>query len=184
MPFCQGKSESAIKSQGGATITTYVFVNNSDRDSSLLGKEDAVRLGIVTVNLAGSATELDQEGWGVDQRVNRLKMLTLQDLQLETSVKQNDDTKLFGRVGKYKGPAVKIQLKEGVQPVIQPPRRIPLHYVEPLNDHLKELLEEDVIEGPLLEEEEDTWISNLVITDKKWDAKSKQPGERVHIRAN
>ena len=56
--------------------------------------------------------------------------------------------------------------------------------MEPLNDHLKELLEEDVIEGPLLEEEEDTWISNLVITDKKWDAKSKQPGERVHIRAN
>ena len=43
-----------------------------------------------------------------------------------------------------------------------------MHYIQPLEDHLKELLEEDVIEVPLVEEEEGTRISNLVITDKKW----------------
>ena len=68
--------------------------------------------------------------------------------------------------------------------MVQPPRRIPLHYVEPLKDHLKELLEQDVIEGPLAEEEEGRWISNLVITDKKWDTGAKNPGDRVQIRAN
>ena len=82
----------------------------------------------------------------------------------ETAKKFKD---IFGGVGKYEGPEVKIQVKEGVIPVIQPPRRIPLHYVQPLKDHLKELVEEDVVEGPLTEEEEGTWISNLLITDKK-----------------
>ena len=81
-------------------------------------------------------------------------------------------------------PEFKIQVREDIQPVIQPRRRIPLHYVKPLEDHLAELLDEDVIEGPLVEEEEGTWISNLVITDKKWDGKEKQTGDRVQIRAN
>ena len=41
-----------------------------------------------------------------------------------------------------------------------------------------------MVEGPLTEEEKGTWISNLVITDKKWDGGEKKEGERVHIRAN
>ena len=91
---------------------------------------------------------------------------------------------IFGGVGKYKGPEIKIQIRENVVPVIQARRRIPLHYTKPLEDHLKELLEEDVIEGPLVEEEEGTWISNLVITGKRWDEAEKKEGDRVQIRAN
>ena len=54
-----------------------------------------------------------------------------------------------------------------------------------LEDNLAELLEQDVIEGPLQEEERGTWISNLVITTKAWDKeKDKRPGKRVQIRAN
>ena len=193
----RGRAKVQLKAKAGATITTYVFVNDSDRDSSLLGKEDAIRLGIVRVNLNGAAVEVNPEGTEAPEEVKRLKMVKLDEVRaerkgegpsketahnMEQIVEEYRD--MFGGVGKYKGPAVKIQLKEGVKPVIQPPRRIPLHYVEPLKDHLKELLEEDVIEGPLLEEEEGTWISNLVITDKKWDSAEKKKGERVQIRAN
>ena len=39
---------------------------------------------------------------------------------------------VFEGIGKYKGPPVEIQIKEGVRPVVQAPRRIPLHYHEPL----------------------------------------------------
>ena len=46
------------------------------------------------------------------------------------------------------------------------------------------MVEQDVIEGPLQEEEAGTWISNLVITGKKWDEGVKESGERRHIRAN
>ena len=92
---------------------------------------------------------------------------------------------LFQGKCRYKGPPVQIQVKPGARPVIQPPRRIPLHYREPLEDHLAKLLEQDMIEGPLQEEERGTWISNLVITAKAWDKeKEKRPGEPVQIRAN
>ena len=56
--------------------------------------------------------------------------------------------------------------------------------MQPLKDHIEEMVKEDVIEGPLEEEEEGSWISNLVITDKKWDGANLKDGERVHIRAN
>ena len=39
----------------------------------------------------------------------------------------------------YKGPPVEIQVKEGVRPVVQPPRRTPLHYQELLREHIQEL---------------------------------------------
>ena len=96
-------------------------------------------------------------------------------------------------IGKYKGPPVKIQMAEDIKPVIQPPRRIPLHYIQPLKDSLKEMVEQEVIKGPLQEEEEGSWISNLVITDKKWDDEAKkeraahpdqgQPGLQAHQQA-
>ena len=85
---------------------------------------------------------------------------------------------IFQGIGKYKGEPVKIQLTGDVSPIIQPPRRIPLLYVQPLKDHLAEMIKEDVIEGPLLEEEEGSWISNLVITDEKWDRAQKE-GQRT-----
>ena len=147
----RGRAKVQLKAKAGAIVTTYVFVNDSDRDSSLLGKEDAIRLGIVRVNLNGAAVEVNPEGTGAPEEIRRLKMVTLEELRAEK--KGDGQTKetahnmeqiveeyrdIFGGVGKYRGPAVKIQLKEGVKPVIQPPRRIPLHYVEPLKDHLKE----------------------------------------------
>ena len=45
------------------------------------------------------------------------------------------------------------------------------------------MIKEDVIEGPLSEEEEGLWISNLAITDKKWDG-TQEEGRRIQIRAN
>ena len=43
---------------------------------------------------------------------------------------------VFEGIGKYKGPPVEIQVNEGVRPVVQPPRRIQLHYQEPLRELL------------------------------------------------
>ena len=57
-------------------------------------------------------------------------------------------------------------MKDAV-PIIQPRRRIPLHCVDRLESEIKKMLDEDIIEGPLDEEEPGTFISNLVITDKK-----------------
>ena len=69
--------------------------------------------------------------------------------------------------GKFKGPPIRINVTKEITPVVQPRGRIPLHYMDRLEVELKKMLEEDIIEGPLEEEEPGTFISNLVITDKK-----------------
>ena len=69
--------------------------------------------------------------------------------------------------GKFKGKPIKIQIREEVVPVIQPARRIPLHYIDRLEKELQKKFKEYIIEGPIDIEEPGTFFSNLVIIDKK-----------------
>ena len=71
------------------------------------------------------------------------------------------------RTGKYRGSQIKIQVKPHAEPVIQPPRKIPLQYLSRLKTEVNVMLHEDIIEGPVGVEEPGTFLSNLVITDKK-----------------
>ena len=41
----------------GAAIETTVYVVNDKKESSLLGEQDAIRLGIVTINSKGALEE-------------------------------------------------------------------------------------------------------------------------------
>ena len=77
----RGRAKVQLKSKAGATITTYVFVNDSDRDSSLLGKMDAIRLGIIKVNLDGEPAEVDPNGGTEAEKVNRIRMTRLSDVK-------------------------------------------------------------------------------------------------------
>ena len=81
------------------------------------------------------------------------------------------------KTGKFKGHPIKIQPHPNAMPIIQPPCRIHLHYMEPLEKELNNMFCSDIIEGPLEVEEPGTYISNLVITDKKWD----QSGKKIHV---
>ena len=49
--------------------------------------------------------------------------------------------------------------------------------MEPVEKELSNMICDDIIEGPLEVEEPDTYISNLVITDKKWD----QSGKKIRV---
>ena len=73
------------------------------------------------------------------------------------------------KTGKFQGPPIKIQVHPNATPMIQPPRCIPLHYVERLQTKINKMSMDDITEGPLEIEELGTYISNLVITDKMWD---------------
>ena len=182
-----GQAKLTLQAEVGATIDREVYVNNSKTEESLLG-EDAEQLGIIQVQVQGGSEAVE---------VRRVRQNKKPELEATRATEETPDIedkmnrvtkefkRLFQGIGRYKGPPVQIQVKPGARPVIQPPRRIPLHYREPLEDHLAKLLEQDVIEGPLQEEERGTWISNLVITAKAWDKeKERRPGERVQIRAN
>ena len=169
-----GRAYVTMRSENGAVINTWVYIVNSFKELSLLGEADAVRLGIVTINLKGASEEVD---------VKNVEFLTKSELsrqepvQSDQSQRQIEDTMnliqkkyqdVFSDVtGKFQGAPIKINVMKEAVPIIQPRRRIPLHYVDRLEKEIKKMLDEDIIEGPLDEEEPGTFISNLVITDKK-----------------
>ena len=72
-----------------------------------------------------------------------------------------------GVTGKFQGEPIKIQLKLDVAPVIQPPRRVSMHYRERLRQELRKMKEGDIIKGLITIEESGTFLSNFVIIDKK-----------------
>ena len=78
---CQSEVELRSDAHAGACITTYVFINDSDKDSSLLGKADAIRLGIIKINLKGESEEVDPKGAG--ESVQRIKSMRLNNMEKE-----------------------------------------------------------------------------------------------------
>ena len=69
--------------------------------------------------------------------------------------------------GRFRGEPIKIQVKSNAVSVIRAPRRIPLHYRERAKPEFEKMISEDIVEGPMDIEESGTFLSNLVITDKK-----------------
>ena len=51
--------------------------------------------------------------------------------------------------GKFVGDPIKDHVKSDVTPVVQPQKRIPLHYVPKLKGEINMMLKDDVIEGPM-----------------------------------
>ena len=47
--------------------------------------------------------------------------------------------------GKFQGAPIKIKVIKEAVPIIQPRRRIPLHYVDRLEKEIKKMLEEDIL---------------------------------------
>ena len=176
----KGKARVTLTAERGAKIDTWVYVVNDKREQSLLGESDAVRLGIVKLDLKGSTEEVirrvsyipkpDPPSIGIvsgnetQEEINkRMKAMISQFPSVFTDV-----------TGKFQGEPIKIQLKLDTSPVIQPPCRVPMHYWERLRQELEKMKEEDIIEGPITIEEPGTFLSNLVITDKKGT-------DRIHV---
>ena len=167
----KGKAQVTLSAERGASISTWVYIVDDKKEQSLLGEGDAVRLGIVKLDLKGAAEEI----------VNKISYLKKSESSQHTKPGENqadidrrmnaikeEFTSVFSNAtGKFIGKPIKVQVREDAIPVIQPARRIPLHYIGRLEDELKKMLKEDIIEGPIDVEEPGTFLSNLVITDKK-----------------
>ena len=54
----KGKAKVKLTSLQGATIKTYVYVLDNDKEQSLLGKQDAIRLGIIQFKPQGATEEI------------------------------------------------------------------------------------------------------------------------------
>ena len=101
------------------------------------------------------------------------------DKNLEELVQEFKE--LFQGIGKINLPPIHIHTREGMRPIAQKQRQVAHHYLAPLKQHLQELLEGDVIEGPLGSEKATGWMSNVVIGTKKYDPDSTESGIRMTL---
>ena len=163
-----GRAHVTIKAEAGASIKTWAYIVKDKKEQSLLGKIDGERLGIISLNPKGAPVEV----------VNRISHITkteqLSSIADEDKFPNAKDSvvkqfpRLFSdKTGKFQGSPIRIHVKDDVTPVVQPARRIPLQYIDQTKIEIRKMLEEDIIEGPIDVEEPGTFISNLVITDRK-----------------
>ena len=139
----------------------------------LLGKADDIQLGIVQLNLKGAETEVvkkvsfvPKESISVDGIVFGGETQQAINKRMQNII--TDFPSVFtDTTGRFRGEPIKIQRKSNEVPVIQTPRRIPLHDREYAKAELEKMISEDIIEGPINIEEPGTFLSSLVITDKK-----------------
>ena len=187
----RGKAHVKLTAQKGAQIDAYVYIIDDPKEQSLLGEEDAKKLSIAILNPEGATHEVTLSGETVkhisyptkaqNQYSNQDSLQdeksayisntqTIIDHQMQQIVEQFPE--LFSNnARKFKGDPIKIHVKPNATRVVQPPQHIPLHCIDYLHDEIKKMVDEDIIEGPLKTEEPGTYISNLVVTDRKWDPK-------------
>ena len=160
-----GRAQVTLQAKNGACIKTWVYVVNDKREQCLLGETDAIRLGIVTINLAGADKEVEI--------VNRITPFCKDDIVShpppfnEKALIESMPSLFTNKTGKYNGKPIPIQMPDNYYTQNKPERRIPLHYRERFMTELLRMKDEDIIEGPIEVEERGTIINNVVLTEKK-----------------
>ena len=139
----KGKAKVHITVEKGAQIDTFVYILDDEREQSLLGKEDVLRLGKVRLQPEGASHEVSEHA-ETSRCITNVKLSPIPkegiifggqtQEEIHKAMKDLTDQfpKLFeDRTGKFKGEPIKIQVKPNAVPIIEPTRRIPLHYIEP-----------------------------------------------------
>lgn len=106
--------------------------------------------------------------WMTSQKLNLIKAVNTvgqppADLPPNAPDFLKDFPSLTNGMGKYKGESVRIHVDESIKPVAQPHRRIPFHVRKQVEEKLRQLESDDIIEradGPT------PWVSPIVVVPK------------------
>ena len=166
-----GRTKAVLKAKGGASVDTIVYVVRGS-NQSLLGLKDGQALGIISIMPEGT------------QQVRQLSSVRKEKMPStgEVSGGQTQDqithkmerlvgqfSSLFEGVGRAKVDPIHIYMDPTCKPVQQKQRKVALHFVPRLKKHIEELKAAGVVTGPLKSKDATGWVSNPVITAKKWD---------------
>ena len=135
--YARGKV--TIQSKRGAVIQTHVYIMEDAEAESLLGRDDAIRLGIIKLDMEGNS-----KAKLIKEQVNKLKLQRLAPIILgepfsagrnqwevdqDMAVIKKEYEGMFKGLGKVKDVRVDINLKPGAKPKIQAARPVLLHYL-------------------------------------------------------
>ena len=103
--------------------------------------------------------------WITTQKLNRVKVeKTVEqfnaNLLPDVPLFLKDFPRLLNGMGEYRGEPVRIHVDESVRPVVQPHRRISFHVRKQVEDKLRQLGNENIIERPT------PWVSLIIVVPK------------------
>ena len=160
------------------TIKTTVYIVEGERES-LLGKEDAIKLGIISVNPKGKKPNgQDTVGCITPETLkDPIKEGTVSggqtqaqiDAKMEELANKHED--VFKGMGRANTDPIHIEIEDDAIPMAQGRRPIPHQLREAAQEKLRYMLDNDLIEGPLPAEQCKGWIHNIVVTKKGWSEK-------------
>ena len=127
----------------------------------LIGRPTLSNLGMVFIDETGN---LSKE---TEQETSKVKKVTEKHQKLEEILKKYEER--FQGIGKAKRGEEDIEIhlpmNENATPIAQKPRRVPYHLLKPLEEHINEFVESDIIEK-VPEHEAIEWCSPLVVIPK------------------
>ena len=163
-----GCCEAVLTNEEGKTHKTTVYIVEGEQES-LLGKEDAQKLGIIKMNRRGDKPH------GTDT-LGCITPETLKDpisegpvsggqtqAQIDAAMEElaTKHADVFHGMGRAKTDPIHIEIRDDAVPIAQGRRQIPHQLKEAAQQKLKYLLDNDLIEGPLPAEECKGWIHNM-----------------------
>ena len=131
-----------IEVQAGKKKTHAEFIVIKGKGASLLGKETAVKLGVLAV------------GIGVAAVANTNPALNLTQQYPE----------VFNGIGKLRNREITLEIDPQVKPIAQPYRRVPFNLRNKVEEKIGELIQKDIIESV---ECATPWVNPVVIIPKK-----------------
>ena len=164
-------------------IKTRVYITEGEKES-LLGKDDAMALGILKLNPDGDEPENVRRV--TTQTPEILRCITPEILKPENktgivsggktqlqidadmSVIADKHSKVLEGMGRAKVDPIHINMRNEMTPIAQGKRPIPEQFKEAVNEKLLYMKDNGLIEGPLPPGECTGWIHNMVITKKSW----------------
>ena len=169
-----GGAKVRLTAQAGASMETWCYVVKGFQTESLLGSEEAKRLGILEIHAKGKPADI--------QAIRASMKAEDQSKQRKETIQAILDKhdKLFQGIGKFSDQEIRFNVDPTVKPVVQRERPVPLGYRPRLSEHLKELRDNDVIEGPLDSTVPHDWVSNVIITEKKSTGKIRMNVDMRH----
>ena len=161
-----GRARVDMKNGNRQVVTEWVYVvrgQNGSEIETLLGSAAAKRMNVLEIHPDGKSCTVN--------------MITESEKDNEIDrIKQECDD-IFHGIEKFRNQEIEFQIDPSVMPVVQKQRPIPLGLRDKIEEHLKELLENDIIEGSLDSSEPHEWVSNAMITRKK-------EGEQIRLNVD
>ena len=141
--------------KGSRQAIAKVYVTEEKMVGCLLSRGTTTELGVLKVITdPESAESLSVSGVGQGDRLSKI-------LQRYRGTVLNEPE---GKVGKVKDYQLKLNINESVVPVVQKVRNTPFHVRKQVENKIRELIEEDIIEEVTWPT---TWVSPIVIDYKK-----------------